>query len=84
MITEPNGIVTAIASNQCILFRNNTGAVSVLASGNRNIDVFLGYTDANFVKCNRITSGTYLTVTDANNCAKVQTVNYYFNPTILL
>jgi hypothetical protein len=34
MITEPNGIVTAIASQTNVYcFGNNTGAVSVLASG---------------------------------------------------
>ncbi len=77
-ITEPNGIVTAIASQTNVnCFGNNTGAVSISASGGA---VTLNYSwDTSPIQTTPsltgLIAGTYnLTVTDANNCKKVQTV----------
>lgn len=78
-ITEPNGIVISIASQTNVnCFGNNTGAVTVLASGGTGIlsyswDTIPVQTSLN---ATGLIAGTYhLTVTDANNCTKVQTVN---------
>ena len=78
-ITEPNGIVISIASQTNVnCYGNNTGAVSVLASGGTGIlsyswDTIPVQTSLN---ATGLIAGTYhLTVTDANNCTKVQTVN---------
>jgi gliding motility-associated-like protein len=77
-ITEPNGIVTSIASQTNVdCFGNNTGAVSILASGGAGT---LSYSwDTNPVQTTPSLTGLiagiyHLTVTDANNCTKVQTV----------
>ncbi|MEZ7503734.1 Ig-like domain-containing protein [Flavobacterium sp. Arc2] len=79
IITEPNGIVTAIASQTNVdCFGNNTGAVSVLASGGTGTLTYSWDTVPVQTSLNAtgLIAGTYhLTVTDANNCAKVQTVN---------
>ncbi|MGO4822540.1 MULTISPECIES: Ig-like domain-containing protein [unclassified Flavobacterium] len=78
-ITEPNGIVISIASQTNVnCYGNNTGAVSVLVSGGTGMltyswDTIPVQTSLNATGLN---AGTYhLTVTDANNCSKVQTVN---------
>ncbi|MBF2709757.1 PKD-like domain-containing protein [Flavobacterium soyangense] len=78
IITEPNGIVTTIASQTNVdCFGNSTGAVSILASGGAGT---LSYSwDTNPVQTTPslvvLIAGTYnLTVTDANNCTKVQAV----------
>lgn len=78
-ITEPNSIVTSIASQINVdCFGNNTGAVSISASGGAGI---LSYSwDTTPVQTTPsltgLIAGTYnLTVTDANNCVKNQTVN---------
>lgn len=77
-ITEPNGIVTSIASQTNVdCFGNNTGAVTVSASGGAGT---LSYSwDTIPVQTTPtltgLIAGTYnLTVTDANNCTKGQTV----------
>jgi len=77
-ITEPNGIVTSIASQTNVdCFGNNTGAVTVLASGGAGT---LSYSwDTTPIQTTPsltgLVAGTYnLTVTDTNNCTKVQTV----------
>jgi gliding motility-associated-like protein len=78
-ITEPNGIVISIASQTNVdCYGNNTGAVSVLASGGTGILSYSWDTTPVQTSLNAIglIAGTYhLTVTDANNCTKVQTVN---------
>ncbi len=78
-ITEPNGIVISIASQTNVnCFGNNTGAVSVLASGGTGILTYSWDTIPVQTSLNAtgLIAGTYhLTVTDANNCTKVQTVN---------
>jgi gliding motility-associated-like protein len=78
-ITEPNGIVISIASQTNVnCFGNNTGAVSVLASGGTGILTYSWDTIPvqNSLNATGLIAGTYhLTVTDANNCTKVQTVN---------
>ena len=77
-ITEPNGIVTAIASQTNVnCFGNNTGAVTVLASGGTGILTYSWDTIPVQTSLNAtgLIAGTYhLTVTDANNCSKIQTV----------
>jgi gliding motility-associated-like protein len=77
-ITEPNGIVTSIASQTNVdCFGNNTGAVTISASGGAGT---LSYSwDTTPVQTTPtltgLIAGTYhLTVTDANNCTKIQTV----------
>ena len=77
-ITEPNGIVTSIASQTNVdCFRNSTGAVTILASGgagtlNYSWDTIPVQTTPSLAG---LITGTYhLTVTDSNNCTKVQTV----------
>ncbi|MBP2281685.1 gliding motility-associated-like protein [Flavobacterium sp. CG_23.5] len=78
-ITEPNGIVISIASQTNVkCFGNNTGSVSVLASGGTGILTYSWDTIPVQTSLNAIglIAGTYhLTVTDANNCTKVETVN---------
>ncbi len=78
-ITEPNGIVISIASQTNVnCYGNNTGAVSILASGGTGILTYSWDTIPVQTSLNAIglIAGTYhLTVTDANNCTKVQTVN---------
>lgn len=78
-ITEPNGIVLSIGSQTNVnCFGNNTGAVSVLASGGTGILTYFWDTSPVQTSLNAIglIAGTYnLTVTDANNCSKIQTVN---------
>ncbi|WP_338647768.1 PKD-like domain-containing protein [Flavobacterium sp. KS-LB2] len=78
-ITEPNGIVISIASQTNVdCYGNNTGAVSVLASGGTGILSYSWDTTPVQTSLNAtgLIAGTYhLTVTDANNCTKVQTVN---------
>jgi len=78
-ITEPNGIVTAIASQTNVnCFGNNTGAVTVLASGGTGIFTYSWDTIPVQTSLNAtgLIAGTYhLTVTDANNCSKIQRVN---------
>ena len=78
-ITEPNGIVISIASQTNVnCYGNNTGAVSVLASGGTGILLYSWDTIPVQTSLNAtgLIAGTYhLTVTDANNCTKVQTVN---------
>ena len=78
IITEPNGIIISIASQTNVdCFGNNTGAVSISAGGGAGA---LSYSwDTNPVQTTPsltgLIAGTYnLTVTDANNCIKVQTV----------
>jgi gliding motility-associated-like protein len=78
IITEPNGIITSIASQTNVLcFGNNTGSATVLVSGGTGV---LNYSwDSIPVQTTAIvtglTAGTYhLTVTDANGCLKVQEV----------
>ncbi|MBG6111013.1 gliding motility-associated-like protein [Flavobacterium sp. CG_9.10] len=78
-ITEPNGIVVSIASQTNVkCFGNNTGSVSVLASGGTGILTYSWDTIPVQTSLNAtgLIAGTYhLTITDANNCTKVQTVN---------
>ena len=78
-ITEPNGIVISIASQTNVnCYGNNTGAVSVLASGGTGILSYSWDTIPIQTSLNAtgLIAGTYhLTVTDANNCTKVQIVN---------
>lgn len=78
-ITEPNGIVISITSQTNVnCYGNNTGAVSVLASGGTGILTYSWDTIPVQTSLNAtgLIAGTYhLTVTDANNCTKVQTVN---------
>jgi gliding motility-associated-like protein len=78
IITEPNGIVTSIASQTNVdCYGNSTGAVTILASGGAGT---LSYSwDTSPVQTTSslmgLIPGTYhLTVTDSNNCTKVQTV----------
>ncbi|MBX9807473.1 MAG: gliding motility-associated C-terminal domain-containing protein, partial [Flavobacteriaceae bacterium] len=78
IITEPNGIVTSIASQTNVdCYENSTGAVAVLASGGAGT---LSYSwDTNPAQTTPslmgLIAGTYhLTVTDSNNCSKIQTV----------
>lgn len=77
-ITEPNGIVTSIAAQTNVdCFGNNTGAVSVLATGGTGILTYSWDTIPvrTSLTATGLMAGTYnLTVTDANNCTKVQTV----------
>ncbi|MGO4904395.1 PKD-like domain-containing protein [Flavobacterium sp. W20_MBD1_R3] len=77
-ITEPNGIVIEIASQTNVdCFGNNTGAVTVSASGGAGT---LRYAwDTNPIQTTAsltgLIAGTYnLTITDANNCTKIQQV----------
>ncbi|RTY83336.1 T9SS type B sorting domain-containing protein [Flavobacterium sp. ZB4P23] len=78
-ITEPNGIIISIASQTNVnCFENNTGAVTVLASGGTGILTYSWDTIPVQTSLNAtgLIAGTYhLTVTDAKNCSKVQTVN---------
>lgn len=78
-ITEPNGIVISIALQTNVnCYGNNTGAVSILASGGTGILTYSWDTIPVQTSLNAkgLIAGTYhLTVTDANNCTKVQTVN---------
>lgn len=78
IITEPNAIVTSIASQTDVLcFGNNTGSATVSASGGTGI---LSYSwDTVPIQTTStatgLAAGTYhLTVTDANTCPKVETV----------
>ena len=77
-ITEPNGIVTAIASQTNVdCFGNNTGAVTISASGGTGNLIYSWDTIPvqNSLNATGLFAGTYsLTVTDDNNCTKVQTV----------
>ncbi|QBN17794.1 PKD-like domain-containing protein [Flavobacterium nackdongense] len=78
IITEPNGIVTSIASQTNVdCFGNSTGAVTVLASGGAGTLTYAW--DTNPVQTTPSLTGLlagvyHLTVTDSNNCTKVQTV----------
>ena len=78
IITEPNAIATSITSQTDVLcYGNNTGAVTVSASGGTGIlsyswDTVPVQTTAT---ATGLVAGTYnLTVTDANLCPKIQTV----------
>ncbi len=77
-ITEPNGIVTSIASQTNVdCFGNNTGAVTISASGGAGTLIYSWDTTPvqTTPTLTGLIAGTYhLTVTDANNCTKVQTV----------
>ncbi|MGO4819444.1 PKD domain-containing protein [Flavobacterium sp. W22_SRS_FP1] len=79
IIKEPNGIVTAIASQTNVdCFGNNTGAVSIVASGGTGTLTYSWDTIPVQTSLNPtgLIAGIYhLTVTDANSCSKVQTVN---------
>jgi gliding motility-associated-like protein len=78
-ITEPNGIVISIASQTNVnCYGNNTGAVNILASGGTGILSYSWDTipEQTSLNATGLIAGTYhLTVTDANNCTKIQTVN---------
>ncbi len=78
IITEPNGIVTSIASQMNVdCFGKSTGSATISATGGT---VPLTYSWNTVTANTSLTStglvaGTYhLTVTDANNCSKVQEV----------
>jgi gliding motility-associated-like protein len=77
-ITEPNGIVTAIASQTNVdCYGNNTGAVTVSASGGAGTLSYSWDTipEQTTPTLTELIAGTYnLTVTDANNCTKIQEV----------
>jgi len=78
IITEPNGIVTSIASQTNVdCFGNNTGAVTISASGGKGVLTYSWDTipAQNTLSLTGLIAGTYnLTVTDENNCKKIQTV----------
>jgi gliding motility-associated-like protein len=78
IITEPNGIVTSIASQTNVdCFGNNTGAVTISASGGKGVLTYSWDTipAQNTLSLTGLTAGNYnLTVTDENNCKKIQTV----------
>ncbi len=77
-ITEPNEIVTSIASQTNVdCFGKSTGAVTVLASGGTETLTYSWDTIPVQTSLNAtgLIAGTYhLTVTDANNCTKIQPV----------
>jgi uncharacterized protein (DUF2141 family) len=77
-ITEPNGIITSISSQTNVTcFGDNTGAATILASGGNGT---LSYS-WNTIPINTTATATGLsagkyavTVTDANNCSKIQII----------
>ena len=77
IITEPNGIVTAIASQTNVdCFGNSTGAATISASGGNGLLTYSWSPNSNTsVSATGLSAGNYnVTVTDANGCSKVQPI----------
>ena len=77
-ISEPNGIITGIASQTNVsCFGTNTGAATISVSGGTAPLTYSWDTSTvnNTLSASGLVAGTYhLTVTDANSCVKTETV----------
>jgi Leucine-rich repeat (LRR) protein len=75
-VIEPSGISSNILSDSVSCYQGNDGAVSVIAIGGTPNYTYSWSNGSNSISSNSFSTGTYIiTVTDANNCFHLDTVN---------